>query len=79
MKPKRHSKWLSWEGMTWPLPETDENSVEWKLRYGEPTKGELLFAASVLNAYRALVLTTDKQRKEVVKTLKEELNKPKGT
>lgn len=64
-------RWVQFEGTTWPMPEHDEDdSLEWKLRYGTPTKQDLLVAASYLNAYGCLVRATDKKRAEVVRNLK---------
>lgn len=47
----------------WPLP---NNNLEWTLRYGTPTKTDLLLAASILAAYSQIVLyDTQKQRNMV--------------
>jgi hypothetical protein len=43
------------DGTTWPDPH-DPSNVEWELRYGEPTREQMLFAASVISAYSYLVL-----------------------
>ncbi len=43
------------DGTTWPDP-GDPGGVEWQLRYGEPTREHLVFAASVLAAYARLGL-----------------------
>lgn len=40
--------------MTWPDP-NDPTAVEWRLRYGESTRTDLLVAASFIGAYRQLV------------------------
>ena len=56
--------------MTWPTIGQRLLDVEWALRYGEPTSQDLLFAASILNAYRALVLKTAKDRAEIVRELR---------
>lgn len=45
---------LSFDGMAWPNPE-DPRSVEWRLRYGEPTREDLMVAASFIGAYKQLV------------------------
>lgn len=50
---------LHFDGMAWPNP-LDPNEVQWRLRYGEPTLMDRMFAASVMNAYHQLV--TDPQR-----------------
>lgn len=40
--------------MVWPNP-YDPNAVQWRLRYGEPTRSDLLVAASYVAAYRQLI------------------------
>ncbi len=40
---------------TWPLPDERLGEVEWQLRYGEPTTGDRMVAASVLAAYREII------------------------
>lgn len=49
--------WLRWpeRGTAWPNP-LDPNDVQWRLRYaqGSVTKADMMFAASVLSAYRSL-------------------------
>jgi len=63
---------VSWNGMVWPrYLEHEDDSVQWRLRYGIPSKEDLLYAASVMAAYTALVDSTDKKRREVVRILKE--------
>lgn len=53
-------KYIIIEDMSWPMP---DNELEWKLRYGTPTKAELLQAASILSAYSQITLfDTKKQR-----------------
>ena len=39
---------------TWPDP-ADPLKVEWKLRYGTPDRTDLLWAASVISAYKHLM------------------------
>jgi hypothetical protein len=41
-------------GTTWPDP-SDPLEVEWKLRYGTPERSDLLWAASVIGAYKHLM------------------------
>jgi hypothetical protein len=41
------------DGTIWPV---NVGGIEWTLRYGEPTRGDLLIAASVLSVYG--VMTT---------------------
>lgn len=61
------------EETVWPLPESmlDENeSLEWKMRYGTLTREEVLNAASYLSAYNALVGQTNERRNEVCNAIK---------
>lgn len=46
------------EGMTWPLPAERMGDLEWKLRYANEalTREDLLYAASVINGYRQLIV-----------------------
>lgn len=53
--------WLRFEGMTWPNPQ-DPDDVQWRLRYGEPTRADLLAAASVMAAYAHLVSMPRRER-----------------
>lgn len=45
---------LQFDGMNWPDPR-DPDDVQWRLRYGELTKADRMWCASVLGAYRQLV------------------------
>lgn len=49
------------EGATWPLP---VGPAEWTLRYGTPSREDILHAASCMNAFNALAaLPREEQRK----------------
>lgn len=39
----------------WPLVVDRDRDVEWLLRYGTPTRWDMLAAAEVIAAYRALI------------------------
>lgn len=54
--------------MTWPIPTADLGHT---LRYGQPTKGQLLSAASVLDAYRALIWKPRAQQAKIISRLRE--------
>lgn len=56
--------------MAWPSIGQRLQDAEWTLRYGDPTREDILFAASILNAYHALVLKTAKDRAEIVRELR---------
>lgn len=49
------------DGTVWPSP-LAANTLEWTLRYGEPTLQDRLWAASIVSAYRELLqgLTLDR-------------------
>ena len=54
-------KWAHFDEMTWPLPDADLNHA---LRYDETvTKTERLCAASVLDAYAALIEMPERRRR----------------
>lgn len=55
------------DGMTWPMPFTE---LEWTLRYGTPTRGQLLRAASILAAYDEIVRSPERKRRYVVRNLR---------
>ena len=61
---------LSFDGMCWPTAGVACADLEWVLRYGEPTKQELLCAASVLAAYRQMVYDGREKRQRVIHMLK---------
>ena len=51
------------DGSSWPVPNGD---LEWTLRYGEPTRRDLLAAASILSAYFALVAQSAVPKRNLV-------------
>lgn len=57
------------DGTTWPRPE-DPQDVEWQLRYGAPTRADLLIAASYIRAYRALCSMPQRARNGRISALK---------
>lgn len=61
------ARYTTFDGMTWPRVGTN---LEWTLRYGTPTREDLLLAASVAAAYEALVEASAATRGDVVKHLR---------
>jgi hypothetical protein len=57
--------------MTWPS--FNLGDLEWRLRYAPESikRGEELFLASVLSAYRELILKTQSERNEICRALRE--------
>jgi len=67
----RFGRFARFSGMTWPIHiENDDDSVQWRLRYSSPSKEDLLFAASVMSAYAALVESTRRKRDSVCNILR---------
>jgi hypothetical protein len=56
--------------MAWPNP-ADPGEVEWRLRYGTPTREDLLWAASTIAAYRHLVDMPQRMRNRRVGQIRE--------
>lgn len=63
------SSFLCFDGMTWPNP-TDPNEVQWRLRYGQPNKEDLLVAASFMHAYAHLIELPQRARNQRVSEIK---------
>lgn len=59
MKSKRFGSYVKFDEMVWPLPGPD---LEWALRYGNPTREQILHAASILEAYQQTITDTQKKR-----------------
>lgn len=52
---------------SWPMPgATDHHGsdLEWVLRYGEPTRQDLLSAAAVIAAYDALIVDSSTEQQQ---------------
>ena len=57
------------DGSSWPRPalESDEEyGVGHKLRYGTPTRGDLLMASSIIDAYGYLVMVSTREKRDLV-------------
>lgn len=64
------NKYITIEDIAWPMP---DNELEWNLRYGQPTRAELLQAASMLSAYSQMTLfDTKKKRDKICKKIQDE-------
>lgn len=65
------SLFANFDDMCWPQPGEELSAIEWRLRYAQPSKEDLLMAASVISAYSGLVIRkTQKQRNYVCKKLR---------
>jgi hypothetical protein len=65
---KRLEHYVIFDDMNWPLPDTD---LAWRLRYGNPTREDLLRSASILSAYYALIDHSQKRRNYIASVIKE--------
>lgn len=63
------SSHLVFDGMTWPNP-TDPNNVQWRLRYGIPSRQDLLAAASFMHAYAHLIDLPQRERNQRVSQIR---------
>ena len=48
-------RFITFDGMVFPFCDDD---TQWRLRHGEPTRRDLLRAATVMGAYQSLVVGT---------------------
>ena len=62
------------DGMTWPQPGEAMGEVEWRMRYNKPSREDILYAASVMSAYRQMVWDTQRKRNFVCATLQKKSN-----
>lgn len=62
--------YASFDTMVWPCPGTRMGDVNWTLRYGTPTKRDLLYAASIIEAYAQMIGDPEKKRRGVIKQLR---------
>jgi hypothetical protein len=68
---------LLFDEMSWPNPQAT-GDLEWDLRYGQPTKNDLLMAASVVSAYRALFEKPTSRSSEIIRTIKRMLREDRN-
>ena len=57
-------------GMIWPAPSEKLSAVIWRLKYGQPSKMDLHYAASVMGAYVQMVGDPRSKRQEVIAQLR---------
>jgi hypothetical protein len=62
--------WAHFDGMAWNAPDASHRDLEWRLRYGAPTKADLLRAASVLAAYDEIIHCPRRKREYVVRQIR---------
>lgn len=74
----RPSSYLRIGVTTWPNP-NDPNEVQWRLRYGTPSKEDLLVAASAMHAYAHLIELPERRRNERVGQIRALVKRPAPT
>jgi hypothetical protein len=64
IEPKLKPHYVAFDGMSWPIPTERTRDIEHKMRYARDklTDGDLLLAASVLDAYREMVNCSARKR-----------------
>ena len=68
---KTNGIYTFFDGMTWPFPGEELHDLEYRVRYSVRSESsDHLLAASVINAYAALVQNTQKSRNLICKQLK---------
>ena len=68
---KSHSAtFVRTEQTGWPRPGTALDTLDHRLRYGTPTKSDLVMAATVLSAYSALCEKPREVREAVIRAMR---------
>lgn len=64
--------------MTWPAPCEEMGDLEWRLRFSrdETSKSDRMLAASIISAYRQMIVDTQQKRNMIAKELKKGPNTP---
>jgi hypothetical protein len=57
--------------MTWPRVGESAGEIQHVLRYGKPTREQLLLAAGIISAYQTLAYKSQRDRNYICKQLKE--------
>lgn len=60
----------TFDGMCWPAPSKNLAEVEWRARHATPSKNDLMFMASVCDAYQELIRLPSRQRDKIIKELR---------
>lgn len=71
------------DGSSWPRPALEDDAeygVSHRIRYGKPTRADLLNAAAIADAYGYLTMeATPDKRELVVRDLRAAVQKPDGS
>lgn len=70
VKMSPNGAWAQFDNMSWPVPGGRLDALEYLLRYGGPSHSDLLWAASVIAAYRQMVMDPRTKREHVIRTLR---------
>lgn len=69
------ANFVRFDGMTWPRTDTE---VGWTLRYGNPTRSDILLAAEIVAAYEHLVVMTQRERDRRVSSIRAAIGRDDG-
>lgn len=58
------------DSMCWPVPNAAAGEVEWRLRHGYASKQDIMYAASVMAAYRQMIDDPHHKRVRVIRELR---------
>lgn len=58
------------DDMTWPSTGEYWKDLEWRLRYSNPTRQDMISAASVLSAYRQMIYDPIRKRQRVISEIR---------
>jgi hypothetical protein len=65
-----HKTRVKFREMSWPRAGKYASDLEWLLRYGDPTKSDLLAAAGIISAYQQMVFDPESKRRIVIAGLR---------
>lgn len=79
LRTSKYGAWAWFDNMTWPVPSDRVREAEHRLRIGEATRADILIAASVIAAYRQMILDPKRKRDAVVRRLREAMQTKEET
>lgn len=66
---------VSFPQMCWPRPGDHMGELEWRLRYGEPSKQDMIVAAGVISAYTQMICDRSSSRvKKICKAIRKNVH-----
>jgi uncharacterized lipoprotein YbaY len=70
-------RYVHFDGMTWPLPDMDEDGAQWRLHYQPQslTATDRYYLSSIISAYGQMVFDPVKKRQRVVRSIRKAMLK----